>query len=44
MHDGQNLFDEVTSYAGEWHVDSTMESLSQEGIEAIVVGIPNAGP
>lgn len=44
MHDGQNLFDEVTSFAGEWHVDSTMEALSQEGVEAIVVGIPNTGP
>ena len=44
MHDGQNLFDEVTSFAGEWHVDTTMEALSDEGIEAIVVGIPNAGP
>jgi len=44
MHDGQNLFDEVTSFAGEWHVDSTMETLSTEGVEAIVVGIPNAGP
>ena len=44
MHDGQNLFDEATSYAGEWGVDETMEALSAEGIEAIVVGIPNAGP
>lgn len=44
MHDGQNLFDEVTSFAGEWHVDTTLERLSQEGIEAIAVGIPNAGP
>jgi len=44
MHDGQNLFDEVTSFAGEWRVDSTMETLSEEGLEAIVVGIPNAGP
>lgn len=44
MHDGQNLFDHVTSYAGEWRVDETMESLSQEeGLEAIVVGIPNMG-
>lgn len=43
MHDGQNLFDEVTSFAGEWHVDTTMEMLSDEGLEAIVVGIPNAG-
>jgi predicted alpha/beta superfamily hydrolase len=43
MHDGQNLFDAVTSFAGEWHVDETMEALGLEGIEAIVVGIPNAG-
>jgi predicted alpha/beta superfamily hydrolase len=43
LHDGQNLFDAVTSFAGEWQVDETMEALSQEDIEAIVVGIPNAG-
>lgn len=43
LHDGQNLFDATTSFAGEWQVDETMEALSQEGIEAIMVGIPNAG-
>jgi predicted alpha/beta superfamily hydrolase len=44
MQDGQNLFDNATSYAGEWGVDETMESLSRsEGLEAIIVGIPNAG-
>lgn len=43
MHDGQNLFDAVTSFAGEWGVDETLEALSEEGIEAIVVGIPNYG-
>jgi predicted alpha/beta superfamily hydrolase len=43
MHDGQNLFDHALSYAGEWQVDETMEALSHEGIEAIVVGVPNAG-
>lgn len=43
LHDGQNLFDAATSFAGEWQVDETMEALGQEGIEAIVVGIPNAG-
>lgn len=43
MHDGQNLFDQATSYSGEWRVDETMRQLSREGIEAIVVGIPNAG-
>jgi predicted alpha/beta superfamily hydrolase len=43
MHDGQNIFDAATSYVGEWQVDETMEALSNEGLEAIVVGIPNAG-
>lgn len=43
MHDGQNLFDRATSYAGEWEVDTTMEQASREGLEAIVVGIPNIG-
>jgi predicted alpha/beta superfamily hydrolase len=41
MHDGQNLFDQSTSFAGEWQVDETMEALSHQGYEAIVVGIPN---
>jgi hypothetical protein len=40
MHDGQNLFDEAVSFSGEWQVDETMEALSKEGIEAIVVGSP----
>ena len=43
MHDGQNLFDHATSFAGEWHVDETMERLGPEGIEAIVVAVPNMG-
>jgi predicted alpha/beta superfamily hydrolase len=44
MQDGQNLFDNATSFAGEWGVDETMELLSRElGLEAIVVGIPNMG-
>ena len=43
MHDGQNLFDRETSSIGEWCVDETMEDLSEEGIEAIVVGIPHMG-
>ncbi|MBW8847977.1 MAG: alpha/beta hydrolase [Burkholderiales bacterium] len=42
MHDGQNLFDAATSYAGEWGVDETMAQLAQDtGFEAIVVGIDN---
>ena len=43
MHDGQNLFDPATSFAGEWAVDQTLEAASEDGIEAIVVGIPNLG-
>jgi predicted alpha/beta superfamily hydrolase/glycosidase len=44
MHDGQNLFDEATSYAGEWGVDEAMNRLAAErGFEAIVVGIDNGG-
>ena len=45
MHDGQNLFDVRTSFAGEWHVDETCEALIAAGeIEPlIVVGIEN-GP
>jgi len=44
MHDGQNLFDNATSFAGEWGVDETMEQLAHSsGLEAIIVGIPNAG-
>ena len=43
MHDGQNLFDAETSFAGEWQVDETLEELANEGLELIVVGIPNGG-
>jgi predicted alpha/beta superfamily hydrolase len=44
MHDGQNLFDAATSYAGEWGVDETMDQLARDtGFEALVVGIDNGG-
>ncbi|MFC5699941.1 alpha/beta hydrolase [Cohnella faecalis] len=45
MHDGQNLFDKATSYAGEWGIDETMERLSadNEAFKMIVVGVEN-GP
>jgi predicted alpha/beta superfamily hydrolase len=43
MHDAQNLFDEGASASGEWRVDETMQELTGEGREAIVVGIPHAG-
>ncbi len=40
MHDGQNLFDDKTSYVGEWHVDETLDSISAQ---VIVVGIEHGG-
>ncbi len=43
MHDGQNLFDAATSYAGEWGVDEALDSLGVKWGECIVVGIDN-GP
>ncbi|MCX8148789.1 alpha/beta hydrolase-fold protein [Thermaurantimonas aggregans] len=44
MHDGQNLFDQATSFAGEWQVDETLNSLyNSMGKSIIVVGIDNGG-
>jgi predicted alpha/beta superfamily hydrolase len=43
MHDGQNLFDASTSFAGEWRVDDTLERIGPAGHEAVVVAIPNMG-
>jgi predicted alpha/beta superfamily hydrolase len=43
MHDGQNLFDRATSFGAEWEVDQTLDAASADGLEAIVVGIPNLG-
>ncbi len=44
MHDAQNIFDTTTSYAGEWNVDETLNSLFYEsGFKMIVVGIENGG-
>jgi len=44
MHDGQNLFDAFYSFAGEWKVDESMNTLFNAGdYGAIVVGIDNGG-
>lgn len=44
MHDGQNLFDKKTSFAGEWEVDETLNQLFKEtGKGFIVVGVENGG-
>lgn len=42
MHDGQNVFDNATSYAGEWGVDESLDSLFAAGDPgAIVVAVDN---
>ena len=45
MHDGQNLFDVRTSFAGEWQVDEACEQLIAAGdiSPVIVIGIENGG-
>lgn len=44
MQDGQNLFDEFTSFSGEWSVDETLNEIYKEtGRSAIVIGIDNGG-
>lgn len=40
MHDGQNLFDAATGFAGEWSVDELLDSLQ---LPLIVVGVDNGG-
>ena len=30
MHDAQNLFDDATSFVGEWGVDETLDALARE--------------
>jgi predicted alpha/beta superfamily hydrolase len=44
MHDGQNVFDDSTSFAGEWGVDEMMDSISRKRKEMIVVAVDNGGP
>ncbi len=45
MQDGQNLFDEATSFSGEWRLDEAAEQMIDAGLVAplIMVGIYNAG-
>ena len=40
MHDGQNLFDNLTALAGEWGADESLNQLAKkQNFEVIVVGI-----
>ena len=43
MQDGQNVFDDSTSFAGEWGVDETLDSLGAHRKQIIVVAIDNGG-
>jgi predicted alpha/beta superfamily hydrolase len=43
MQDGQNVFDDATSFAGEWGVDETLDSISRHKKEMIVVAVDNDG-
>jgi predicted alpha/beta superfamily hydrolase len=46
LHDGQNVFDEATAYAGEWAVDETLNKLADSGQDptgCVVVAIDNGG-
>jgi metallo-beta-lactamase class B len=37
MHDGQNVFDNATSFVGEWGVDETLDSLAALGKKGVIV-------
>jgi predicted alpha/beta superfamily hydrolase len=43
MHDGQNVFDDLTSFAGEWGVDETLDSIGNHSGEMIVVAVDHGG-
>ncbi|OAD46477.1 alpha/beta hydrolase [Polaribacter atrinae] len=44
MHDAQNLFDDATSFVGEWEIDETLNELYKKtGKSFIVVGVENGG-
>lgn len=47
LQDGQNVFDQYTSFAGEWAVDETLNELHAQGRDlggCIVVAVDNGGP
>lgn len=41
MHDAQNLFDEKTSFVGEWKIDEYLDTIDKN--ESIIVGIEHGG-
>lgn len=40
MHDGQNLFDEASAFAGEWGIDELLDTAKKK---CIIIGIDNGG-
>jgi predicted alpha/beta superfamily hydrolase len=42
MHDGQNLSNPATAFAGTWELPSVLRQLARENLEPIVVGIHHA--
>ncbi|GAB3637612.1 alpha/beta hydrolase-fold protein [Hymenobacter arcticus] len=46
LQDGQNVFDQYTSFAGEWGVDETLDALAASGLDprgCVVVAVDNGG-
>lgn len=43
LQDGQNLFDPMTSYAGDWGLVETLDALAPDQPQPILVGVPNMG-
>lgn len=43
LFDGQNIFDDASSYAGGWHADEVVEKLPGTVTRPIVVGLDNGG-
>jgi predicted alpha/beta superfamily hydrolase len=43
MKDGQNLSDPAAAFAGTWDLEATIDRLAWRGLDAIIVGVHNAG-
>lgn len=43
LQDGQNVFEDSTSFSGEWGVDESLDTLGSRTKEGIVVAIDNGG-
>lgn len=43
LQDGQNLFDDATSFAGAWHAERALDRMAHDGRPVIAIAIPNAG-